>query len=391
MPRADRERRAALVACVRDHPPAEPVPALAAYVRGNGLTSIAELAGRHGVTGCLWTAVRAAGLTGAPGAAALRERHATAVSSHLRTLVDLDLVDGALRAAGVPYLVVKGPVLAEVVYRRPDLRDYVDLDLLVPPADFGAAIEALERAGCVVFERNWRLVHERMLAELRLFTPAGTIVDLHWHLVNDARARAGVAADLAGARSRARTVSVGGRPVATLDPADTVVHLGLHASLSGANRLVWLKDLEQALLTPDAPGWAELAERAQRWHTGPALALVLARVRNVLGLPVPAGFLRELVPERRWRALTRAADLVAPAGQERLEGSLARLVARSSRADPVASRHELARRLLDRATHPTGSARDRLFDPRDPGSALYPDGGSSARSAYLADVARLPS
>jgi Uncharacterised nucleotidyltransferase len=390
MPRPDRERRDALVACVRDHPPEEAVPALSAYGSAHGLARIGELARRHGVTGCLWTAVRAGGLAAAPGASAVRERHATSVATHLRTLADLDLVDGALRAAGVAYLVIKGPVLAEAVYRRPDLREYVDLDLLVTPADFGRAIAALEAAGCSVYERNWRLVRERMLAELRLFTPAGTIVDLHWHVVNDARIRAGVPADLAGARSRARTVPVGGRPIATLDPADTVVHLGLHASLSGANRLVWLKDLEQALLTPDAPGWDELTDRALRWRAGPALAVVLTRVRDVLGVPVPLDLLRRLVPERRWRAVTRAADLVAPAGQERLDGSVARMVARSSRADAAASRRELGRRVLARARHPVAPSEE-SFDPADPGSAAFADGGDAERSAYLAEVARLPS
>lgn len=389
MGRDDRERRAALVAAVRDHPPAEPVPALSAYVRRAGAGEIGRLAVRHGVTGCLWTALRAGGLADAPGADQVRARHAGTVAAHLRTLADLDLVDAALEAAGVPYLVVKGPVLAEAVYRRPDLREYVDLDLLVAPADFGRAIGALERAGCSLFERNWRLVREHMLGELRLFTPAGTVLDLHWHLVNEVEARSTVAADLAGARDRARTVLLGDRPVRTLDPVDTVVHVGLHASLSGANRLVWLKDVEQSLLHRDAPAWPELVERAERWRACPALAVVLSRVRDVLGLPVPLPVLRSLAPERRWRAVMRVADALAPAGQQRLEGSVARLVARASRSDPRASRRTLLDHAVARVRHPMPSRRG-LFDPDDPESAVYADGGAAERDAYLAEVARQP-
>ena len=304
-------------------------------------------------------------------------------------MTDLDLIGAALGAAGVPDLVVKGPVLAEAVYRRPDLREYVDLDLLVAPADFAAAIAALEGAGCTLFERNWRLVRERMLGELRLFTPAGTVLDLHWHLINEIEVRGTVAVDLAGARRRARTVLVADRPVRTLDATDTVVYVGLHASLSGANRLVWLKDVEQALLHPDAPGWPELIERAERWRVAPALAVVLTRVRDVLGVPVPAPVLRSLAPERRWRAVMRLADAVAPAGQQRLDGSVARLVARASRSDPRASRRTLLDHAITRVLHPVPSGRG-LFDPDDPASAAYAAGGDAERAAYLAEVARQP-
>ena len=384
------DRRAALVACVRDHPPAEPVPALDRHLAAGGaIEPLAALAVEHGVTGCLWTAVRAGGHTALPGAAELRARHAASVAAHLRTLSDVGYVDDVLTAAGLPYLAVKGPVLAEAVYRRPDLRDYVDLDLLVAPADFAAALVALEAAGCRLYERNWRLIHERMVAELRLFTPAGTVLDLHWHLVSEVRPRETVPLDMAGARARARSVDLGGRKVATLDPADTVVHLSLHAALSGANRLVWLKDVEQALLAADARGWAELADRARRWHAGPAVSVVLARVGGVLGLPVPAGLVRELAPERRWRAVARAVDRIAPIGRARVEGSIARMVARSSREDPAASRRELRARLLSRVRHPAGTHRD-PFDAADPVSAAYADGGEAERSAYLSEVARLP-
>jgi hypothetical protein len=56
--------------------------------------------------------------------------------------------------AGVPWLVVKGPALAEL-HGAPDLRAYSDLDVLVPSAAFGDALAALESAGAAVLARNW--------------------------------------------------------------------------------------------------------------------------------------------------------------------------------------------------------------------------------------------
>ena len=49
-----------------------------------------------------------------------------------------------METAGVPFLVVKGPVLAALVYERPRVRFYRDLDLIVPRRSFVAALHSLE-------------------------------------------------------------------------------------------------------------------------------------------------------------------------------------------------------------------------------------------------------
>lgn len=384
-----------LIACTRDRPPDQPVPELAGYLDRHGLAQLGPLAVRHGVVGCLWTALRAAGRTDLPGAAAVRAAHAATVAGHLRALADLALVDRALSTAGVGYLVFKGPVLAELVYRRPDLRSYVDVDVLVAPADFAAALAALEAAGCTVYERNWQLVRDRLLGELRLFTPGGLVLDLHWHVIADRSTRSAFRVDLAAVRARARAVRLAGREVCTLDPADTVVHLALHASLAGGHRLIWLKDLEQALLTPDRPEWTELEARAAEWRAGPAVALMLSRARRTLGVAVPPGTVRRLVPDAGWRAVGSAADLVSPLsrGSGSAQASIGRIVARAARADGPASRRELLRRTagwigtaLNRDRHDRDP--ERLFDEGDRDSAAYPAGGPAGRAAYLDAVAR---
>src|SRR5262249_41680497 len=191
-----------------------------------------------------------------------------------------------------------------------------DLDLLVAPAEFPVALSALERAGCVVHERNWPLVRDRLLGALRLATPAGTVLHLHWHVFAERALRAALPVDLAAVRARARTVELPGRQVRPLDSLDTLVHLALNAALGGGDRLVWCKDIEQALLYRAVPDWDLLATRAAQWHAGPPVALMLGRARRALGVPVPRPVLRALVPDRLWRALVGAAEAAPlPAGR----------------------------------------------------------------------------
>lgn len=56
-------------------------------------------------------------------------------------------VADAMRAAGIPAILLKGPALARTVYPDPALRQSVDIDLLVRPADVFAAEEVLEGIG----------------------------------------------------------------------------------------------------------------------------------------------------------------------------------------------------------------------------------------------------
>lgn len=385
----------ALVACVRDHPTDEPVAELAAHVARYGVSGVAEAAHHHGVTGCLWLALRACGLSERDDAAEVREHYVGSVGSYLRTLSDLELVDDVLGAAGAAYLVLKGPALAGAVYRRPDLRSFVDLDLLVAPRDFPLALSSLEEAGCRLYEENWTLARERMLGELRLFTPSGTIVDLHWSLFAERPVRAAFPVSVDALMRRRRAVRLADRPFGTLEEIDTLVHLALHASLSGGHRLVWLKDLEQALLRASEDGWLDwetVTQRAWQWNAGPPVALMLARTRAVLGVSVPDDVLRRLAPGPGWRTITRLADRLVPVSRVGGRGSLSRLVARSARSDSRSSLRELTRRSGAWLRHGGGwhpSVRD-LFDPTNPESASYPSGGAAERAAYLSEVSRQP-
>src|SRR2546423_1216362 len=70
------------------------------------------------------------------------------LTHHMKVIGELTAMAATLDAGGIPHLVVKGPVLAEVVYPRNDLRAYDDLDLIIPRRHFGDAISALLESGC---------------------------------------------------------------------------------------------------------------------------------------------------------------------------------------------------------------------------------------------------
>jgi len=107
---------------------------------------------------------------------------------HLLLLGELRRLMGALAAEGMAVISVKGPALAEAIYRDPAHRYSGDLDLLVRPEDFGRAAAVLEREGYAEPGdkgiRRARRAFRRWNYEAVFESSArGIAVDLHWDLM----------------------------------------------------------------------------------------------------------------------------------------------------------------------------------------------------------------
>ena len=289
---------------------------------------------------------------------------------------DLVALADRLGAAGVPWLMVKGPVLAELSYAQPEQRPYGDLDVLVSPGSLRAAVAALEAGGWVVLDRNWTLALHRMVGELHLTGPLGTLVDLHWSLQNRESRRRQVRVGTSTLFERGTTVTLRGLAVRTLSPADTLVHLCLHAAGDGADRLMHLADI--AALLPDRPdGWAEVLVTAQEWGVGEAMAIVLQRTAYELDVDVPAATIRRLSPSPGPRLAETAVHRLWPvAGAAQPHGPAARWA--RWRLDGGAVHWPMPHRR--RTTVPFTDS------PADPGSVLHDAGGAAGRELYLRAV-----
>ena len=309
-----------------------------------------------------------------PLAASLRRIHDGAVSGHLRILWELARLKPVLDATGYPWAVIKGPVLVDGLYGSAGARPYADLDLLVDPAGFRDVLAALQQVGGRVVDRNWTALRRDLRGQVHVLLPGDVPLDVHWNLVN--MYRRAIRIDTPELLARGVEVNLGGLIVRTLDATDAVLHLALHAGLSGGDRLIWLKDIERsAAIRP--PSWELAVDRARQWRIAGVVGLMLARARDVLDARIPGPVLQRLISERT-RRLIRAVDRAAP-----WELSMGRL----SAPNVVLSRgivHGLAggsRWFLERTV--------RGLDPREPAatSAFTPSGGDPERDAYLDAIA----
>ena len=315
----------------------------------------------------------------------LRDR---AAFNHLRTLADLAYLERVLDG-GVPWLIVKGPTLAEPVHGSAQRRSYGDLDAVVPARFLAAALEALESSGSTLTDRNWTLIAEEMKGEVHLQLPSGGRLDLHWHLFNDRARRKLFPVSIDALFERSRTVPVSGRPVPTLSFPDTVVYIAIHTMHSGGHRLIWLKDLERLLAHPDCDP-AAVVERAREWRAELVLTSAIRRVELALGTPPHATAIRAAA--RRHLLWDLFATLVwrrHPAEREDGRGSLGRIVSRSIRPTQRQSFQELGRRTYRhlRGRHEHGGDESGRLSSDDPRSDRFASGGTSAKEGFLSRVA----
>src|SRR4051812_47640579 len=148
----DAELGGALAGCVREHdlPPAE----LERVVAAGRLGPLLQLAKFHRVLPFVHRDLRSVRGVDERTMQALDRVAVTQTANQMRLVTDLAGFAAAIAPLGIPWLTFKGPVAAQQLYPRPELRTYRDVDLLVPRAEFQGAIDYLQRNGFEVIDRN---------------------------------------------------------------------------------------------------------------------------------------------------------------------------------------------------------------------------------------------
>jgi hypothetical protein len=342
--------------------PSPPEP-LAPLVAAAPIEKLPTAAALHRVGGCVHEAL--VEVDGVPEAVldALAAQRVDAARAHLvycRALLEVNRTFGA---ADVPWVAMKGPVLASRVYHDPGLRTYGDLDLLIAQPAMPTAVGLLEDLGYEHVVLNWPLHQWHMASEFGMHRGPVNL-DVHWHMVYSRWERRYFSIDPAAMLARSRTAVISGQQIPTFDDVDTLLHLCLHASRAGGHRLIWSKDIERtiAVLRPDLD---ELVDRARDYRCGPPVAIALSRAVRTLGADVPPRVIQVLAG-RRLLLAERATSQVSPTVPFTERDSAARFLARSTRSRLRTTLLDLgersvraAQRLLPTPAHETGDPRER--------------------------------
>ena len=202
---------------------------------------------------------------------------------------------GFLAENGISAIPFKGPVLALSAYGDLSLRQFDDLDILIPKSDVLKAKELL-------VSRNYRLrdpfTPERAEACLRIGCEfvferqdGMVTVDLHWDF---AETGFGFRFDLEKLWHRLEPISIGGRKVHTLPIEDTLLLHCVHGSKHEWERLEWICALSELIRTHRQIDWDRVFEKASSLSSERMFLVGLRLTRDLLETDLPGAALEKL-------------------------------------------------------------------------------------------------
>lgn len=270
-----------------------------------------------------------------------RQLHAALRASTVRCLVltqQLIRLMDAFRAQGIVAIPYKGPVLALQAYGDITLREYGDLDIVLPHREiarandvmlglgyhptFPFAISPAKISRVVPGEYNYRDESGRVVADLhtertlRHFPKPPNLEELAYRLV---------------------PVEVAGHSMSTFSLEDRFPILCIHGSKDFWQRIIWIADIAELIRSHPVLDWDLVVRRAESLEAGRMLRLGLALAQKLLDADLP----REIAG---WVARDTFADSAANKMASR---HLSREGARLGAADRFEFRRQMLPSTLD--------------------------------------------
>lgn len=214
-----------------------------------------------------------------------------------------------LEANGVPALAFKGPALAEQLYGRVELREFEDLDILIP-------VDQLPRAKAVLLSDRYDVAEDLpAAAEAAMYrSPAqyhrvfvqrdtGEKLEVHWK--TDPYFPIEPANDPAWWSSLGR-MRLAGTNVRAMGDTDLLLLLCLHATKHQAHRLSWILEIAQ-LIHLGGVDWSAINDRTRALRIRRRVNVALLLAVTIFEAAVPETLIAQMRGER---AVVEAAAMI---------------------------------------------------------------------------------
>lgn len=216
----------------------------------------------------------------------MRRRWLALAQMTVRLDRELAEIQAILSAAGVGFLVLKGPGLARQAYAAPDQRACDDLDLWVSARQAAAAVRALEAAG---YRRTPPMNTRTAACARRVGIEAALVHPERGRLVEVAHGHRALAPTTRAAREvLLATVEfdVAGAAIVSPKPVHALLLACVHGAHHRWDRLGWVADVAGLWMRLAPAERTEACTTARRWHITTMLGLGLRLAAENLALPL---------------------------------------------------------------------------------------------------------
>jgi hypothetical protein len=222
---------------------------------------------------------------------------------NLALTVELIRVLRALDRGGVLALPFKGPVLAQQAYGDLALRQFSDLDIVLPHGQMAEAHRVLEALDYRSEGAAAALAEGRIPGQYAYRSPArGILLELH---TERTMRYLPVPLDWKALEARFETVPAGGQALRTFSVEDTLMLLCVHGTKHFWTRLGWICDVARLVQAPREIDWRRAETLARKMRCRKMWLLGLALAHQLLAAPLPPDIARQIHRDARVLALAR--------------------------------------------------------------------------------------
>jgi hypothetical protein len=254
-----------------------------------------DMAQYHGVVPLLYRNLSAVAFDLAPAESLSRLRKKTQVGALLNQSLAQELVVlcKAFTAHGVPVIPIKGATLAMLAYGDLSLRDFTDLDLLIPQASIVEAQRVLLAQGYkkrISSEEPGERNHGEGPHHVYIKKRGLSRVDLQWLMAHQHFA---FRLDRPEVWQRRIPIVFENHTIQGLAPEDLLIVLCVHGSKHAWEQLKWVCDVAE-LLRSQPVDWEQCFARATHWRCRRMLSMGLFLAHRLLDAPLPQMVLERL-------------------------------------------------------------------------------------------------
>jgi Uncharacterised nucleotidyltransferase len=201
---------------------------------------------------------------------------------------ELIQVMGRFREAGVTAVPYKGPIAAMQAYGDITLREFEDLDIILPQRDMLRANETLTSLGYRA-KFPWVLsagADSGLVPGEYRYLDASRRMALELHTERTLR-HFPVRPDFDELVPRLTPVSLSGHEIRTFAPEDALVMLCIHGSKDFWERISWILDIAEMIRAHPELDWDAVFSRADSWNARRIVYLGLALASQMLDARLP--------------------------------------------------------------------------------------------------------
>jgi len=263
---------------------------------------VLDLARFHGVGPLLWRSISTTCADLVPPAALTALRQVTQAGTLLNGALVRETVriSRAFEEKGLPAIPFKGAALAALAYKDANLRDFDDLDFIVPQARLAEAQDILTAHGYRPLSQSresFQDAHYHEPYHLYVHETSRLLVDLQWVMAHE---QFSFRLDRPDVWDRRTSLSVEGGRISTIAPEELLIILCVHGSKHAWERLKWVVDVA-ALIRAQSLDWDRVLSTANRWKCRRMVLLGLRQAQQMMNAELPPAI---------WTAIRADADVL---------------------------------------------------------------------------------